>query len=86
VVEVAGGWVGELCGTVPELGDGSAELESGQRELVDGWAPMVLDFFPIYSKPSQLKKIKMGALYYSNNSEFLHVARMGYNEQFSQFW
>jgi hypothetical protein len=86
VVEVAGGWVGELCGTVPELGDGSAGLESGQRELVDGWAPMVLDFFPIYSKPSQLKKIKMGALYYSNNSEFLHVARMGYNEQFSQFW
>jgi hypothetical protein len=33
VVEAAGGWVGELCGTVPELRDRSAGPVSGRREL-----------------------------------------------------
>jgi hypothetical protein len=44
VVEAAGNWVGERRGVVPELGDGSAGLGSGRRELAPvrclmiGWA------------------------------------------------
>jgi hypothetical protein len=44
VIEAACGWVGELRGAIPELGDGSAGPGSGRRELVPvrylmvGWA------------------------------------------------
>jgi hypothetical protein len=53
--------------------------------VADGWAHAVLFyFFPKLSKPAQTWKLKMDALPYSRNSHFLHVARVGYYEQFSR--
>jgi hypothetical protein len=49
----------------------------------DGWAPTVSDFSNL-SKTGSTLKIKMGALYCSKDSHFLHVTRFGYYEQFSQ--
>jgi hypothetical protein len=46
-------------------------------------APAVSDFSNL-SKTSSTLKIKMGALTCLKNSQFLHVASLGYDEQFSQ--
>jgi hypothetical protein len=51
--------------------------------VADGWAHAVL-YFPELSKLTQSWKLKMDALPYSKNSQFLHVARLGYCKQFSQ--
>jgi hypothetical protein len=47
----------------------------------DGSVPQGFDFFPIYPKPAEHEKFKMGALTCSKNLHFLHAARMGYYEQ-----
>jgi hypothetical protein len=52
-------------------------------QATDGWAPAVSDFFNL-SKIDSILKIKMGALSFSKNSQFLHVASLGYFEQFSK--
>jgi hypothetical protein len=46
--------------------------------------PARFSIFPIYPKLAQHKKFKMCALFCSKNSQFLHSARLGYYEQFSQ--
>jgi hypothetical protein len=51
--------------------------------VADWWAHMVL-YFPESSKLAQTWKLKMDVLPCSKNSQFLHVARMGHYEEFSQ--
>jgi hypothetical protein len=53
--------------------------------VADGWAHMVL-YFPKLFKSAQTWKLKMDALPYSKNSQFLHVDRLGHYEQFSQLF
>jgi hypothetical protein len=45
-----------------------------------------VSYFPELSKSAQTWKLKMDALPCSKNSQFLHVARLGYYEQFSQLF
>jgi hypothetical protein len=45
---------------------------------------VVSEFFSNLSKTGSNLKIKMGVLSCSNNSQFLHVASMGYYEHFYQ--
>jgi hypothetical protein len=40
--------------------------------------------FPKLSKSAQIRKLKIGALHCSKNSQFLHVAGLGHYKQFSQ--
>jgi hypothetical protein len=49
----------------------------------DEWAQAVSDFSNL-SKTDSILKIKMDVLPCSKNSQFLHVARLLYYEQFSQ--
>jgi hypothetical protein len=51
--------------------------------VADRWAPAILDFFYL-CKTSSTLKMKMGDLSSSKNSQFVHVASIGYYEQFSR--
>jgi hypothetical protein len=44
----------------------------------------VVLYFPKLSKPAKTSKLKMDALSYSKNFQFLYVASLGYYEQFPQ--
>jgi hypothetical protein len=66
----------------------AVRTQSAQRRrcsdcVADGWAHAVL-YFPELSKLTQTWKLKIDALPCSNNSQFLHVARLGHYEQFSK--
>jgi hypothetical protein len=50
----------------------------------NGWAPCSFDFFFQLSKPAETWKLKIDTLPCCKNSQFLHVARFGHYEQFSQ--
>jgi hypothetical protein len=62
------------------IGTGSTVVRTGW--LMSG-AHAVLYFLKLSELP-QTWKLKMDALLYSNNFQLLHVARLGYCEQFSQ--
>jgi hypothetical protein len=67
-------------------GHGLNAVSTGGRRCsdraTDEWALAVLDFSNLFKTGSTLK-IKMDTLTYSKNSQFFHVASLGYIEQFS---
>jgi hypothetical protein len=77
----------EAVGTAKQWWLRSKRGQHGRRHcsdrVADGWAPTVSDFFFNLSKTGSNLKIKMGALYYSKNSQFLHAARKQHWEQLS---
>jgi hypothetical protein len=61
----------------------SARRQRCSDHVADGWVHTVL-YFSELSELAQIWKLKMDALPYSKNFQFLHVARLGHYEQFSQ--
>jgi hypothetical protein len=45
------------------------------------WGPPGLIIFPDFSKAARTCKFKMDILWFSNNSQLLHEARLEYSEQ-----
>jgi hypothetical protein len=61
----------------------SARRQRCSDHVADGWVHTVL-YFSELSELAQIWKLKMDALPYSKNFQFLYVARLGHYEQFSQ--
>jgi hypothetical protein len=73
-------WVDKAAATVQTR---SARRRCCSDRVADEWAHAVLDFSEL-SKLAKTWKLKMDALPYFTNSQFLYVARLGHYEQFSQ--
>jgi hypothetical protein len=86
----AGKWRRELrLGAIERRRPRSERDQHGRRccsdRSADRWASAVSDFSNL-SKTGSTLKIKMGALTCSKNFQFLHVAFLGYHEQFYQLY
>jgi hypothetical protein len=61
-----------------------ARSARGSDQETDTQGPPIFFIIPKLSKLAQHKKMKMGTLTCSKNSQFLHVGRLGYYEHVSQ--